>query len=150
MKKIVAALCALACVPAIAADKWIIGGSSTSFATAFDLSSIETEGDVNGTWVVDVYAKPANGFDYVVSWEQVNCKTKKTRSTDVSGRAFGKGTIKRFGNTDWERVEPGSVGEALLNRVRKKEQGLILGDFDTIEDAAEATREASVALEFWK
>lgn len=143
MNKLLAGvLCGLASLPAFAADKWVIGSATKTYVLIVDVSTIETDGNIKSTWVVQVFDKPMDGYDYIVSWDEFDCKTRKTRSTDTTSRVFGMPTREKWSDTDWERVEPGSVGSATLDTVCKgKTTGV--GKYETIEQAAKAIRDLS-------
>lgn len=142
---IIAALCGLASLPAFAADKWVIGSAAKTYVLIVDVSAIETNGNVKGTWVVQVFDKPMDGYDYIVSWDEFDCKTRKTRSTDTTSRVFGMPTREKWSDTDWERVEPGSVGSATLDTVCKG-KATNFRKYKTIEEAAKAVRDISAEM----
>lgn len=52
----------------------------------------------------------------------------------------------------WFKVEPGSLGEATLSKVctNSADDQIFFGDFDTMEDAAKATRKVAKERGLWK
>lgn len=136
---LIAALCGFASLPIFAADTWVIGGTGDAYGVAYDISSLETHGDIKETWTIFVKPKLENGVDYSADWVQFDCRTKKMRHTEASDRKFGSSKVKEIPGGKWYRVEPGTIAKETLMRVCKNYQEP-LGDFRNIEEAAKALR----------
>lgn len=150
MKKLlIGALCGLPSLPTFAVDRWTVGGMSDTAAQIVNVSTIESNGNIKETWTVTVHSKRTDGYDYDVSWRQFNCKTQKMRFTNWSTRKFGGGVVKRFPDSEWFRIEPGTIGAAAFSQVCKKPT-YQFGDYNTIEDAAKGFRKFAFEYGIWK
>lgn len=133
----------------LAADNWSLGGISETAAMIVDVSTIEQNRGIKGTWVVFVNPQLVDGTDYSVSWWEFNCQSKKVRITDISERRFGVIKVGTQPDINWQRVEPNSFGEGVLNNVCKGPLA-IFGSYETIEDAAWGFREKAKKVGDWK
>ena len=151
MKHLLISLCCgLVSLPSLAGDSWSVCLLGNMSGMIVDISAIEENNGIKGTWVVIVQPKPIDGWDYTVSWWDINCKTKKVRISDTSTRLFGGITVRKWPDDGlWERAEPGTNGNYAVNYVCKKPLG-IFGTYDTIEDAARGLKEKARKLNIWK
>ncbi len=140
----------LACNVAIA-DEWIAGGASDNSEKLINISSIEKDGDVLGTWVIHISNSTDNGVAYELVWEEFNCKAKKMRYLDYFAYDFSGQNIKTDnGNGEWDRVLPGTVGEASFNAVCKEPQPEVIIADETPSDIADKVRKYRISTGDWK
>ncbi|MFN5880877.1 MAG: surface-adhesin E family protein [Burkholderiales bacterium] len=105
--------------PALANTEWINPRPGNNGDTYYvRLGSFEiVSTDVARAWILRNLGSPAHGVSSnVVLWE-FNCTTKQRRFVQVShySEPMGKGKVVfREGASAWNRVEPGSVGDRLL------------------------------------
>ncbi len=53
--------CGIACIPTLAADSWSLGGISETTAMIVDISTIEQNREIKGTWVAIVHPELVDG-----------------------------------------------------------------------------------------
>lgn len=141
---------ALACNVAIA-DEWIAGGASDNSDQLINISSIEKDGDVRGTWVMHISNSTDDGVAYTLVWEEFNCKAKKMRYLDFfSYDSSGQNIKSQTGNNEWDRVLPGTVGEASFQAVCQEPHPEVIIADETPFQIAEKVREYRISTGEWK
>lgn len=124
MKKfLLGAACGIVCLPSIAADTWVVSGVSKTLLILYDQTTMEINKNIRGTWTVTVWPTNMEGLDYVLGWQEFDCKNKKSRLTmgypGIFGKSLGKQVLKSA--TKWDRIPPGSVLDDTLVIVCAKE-----------------------------
>ena len=123
MKKLlIGVLCGIFCLPCMAEDSWGYAGRRDGQVILYDISTIETRGNIKGTWLLLVNEKTTDDIDYVVIWEEFDCSNNRYKFTaGGTAHTFGKKEYLRLPGRDWQRFHPGTPMAEIHKGVCKKE-----------------------------